>query len=275
MQHLKLTRTLAIWVLTLFFSMAALAQSASPYYVQVNMIKVDRNKMTEYQDLLKNYGKKIWKERIAKGEIISVSAFTIGMHTGETDYNFATVTSANNVNALMNPASSPEEILKKLMPGASETMIREALAKYGTVRVVQSSMILRLVDGTAPSSSSVLKMYQLDYMRAIAGKESDYVKMEREVFKPMHEERVKAGQITDWGLWEVVMPYASESAFGYVTSTGYLDWDKLLSTDYGALYKKSFPKGDASKIGAMVNGSRTMVRSEYWREIMHEDKNTQ
>lgn len=275
MQHLKHATTLAIWVLALSFSFSALAQSASPYYIQVNMIKVDRNKMSDYQDLLNNYGKKIWKERIAKGEIISISAFTIGMHTGETDYNFATVTSANNINALMNPASSPEEILKKLMPGASETMIREALAKYGNVRVLQSSMILKLVDGTTPSSSTALKMYQLDYMKPIAGKESDYVKMEREVFKPMHEERVKSGQITDWGLWEVVMPYAAESAFGYVTSTGYLDWDKLVSTDYTALYKKSFPKGDASKISAMVNGSRSLVRSEYWKEIMHEEKSTQ
>lgn len=264
-------RLLSLTVLLSAFVFAAFAQDAKPLYVQVNYIKVDRNKSDQYRDLLNNYGRKIWKSRIAKGELISVSTYTINMKSEDHDYNYATVIMSNSLNALLEPSESPEEVLKKAMPGTNDAMIRETLAKYGDVRVIQKTVILRWVDGIRPNEGVDPKIFQLDYMKTMPGKDAEYVKLEREVFKPLHQERIKAGQAAAWDLWEVVMPWADDSGFGYITTTGITDWDKLMSTDYGAIYKKVFPKGDATKLGAQVGAARKISNSEIWRQVFSEE----
>ena len=47
---------------------------------------------------------------------------------------------------------------------------------------------------------------RLSYMKVAPGQAESYVRMEREVWKPIHEARLRAGIITGWQLYRVEYP---------------------------------------------------------------------
>jgi hypothetical protein len=45
------------------------------------------------------------------------------------------------------------------------------------------------------------KYLEVDYMKVQPGKHSDYVRVEHEIWKPLHQERIGKGELRSWGLY--------------------------------------------------------------------------
>ncbi len=85
----------------------------------------------------------------------------------------------------------------------------------------------------------------VETMKTMPGKDADYVKTEREVWKKLHQERIKRGLIVSWNLYAVKYPAGTDAAYDYVTvtvvqgmkklenpwGTMFTDAEKLLSKD--------------------------------------------
>ena len=69
----------------------------------------------------------------------------------------------------------------------------------------------------AQDSSPNRTYYVIDYMKSKPGQ--DPFKMERDLWKPLHQERVKNGEITSWSVMEPVL--AGPHNYDYITVTGY------------------------------------------------------
>ncbi len=67
----------------------------------------------------------------------------------------------------------------------------------------------------------------VETMKSTPGKTDEYVKAEREVWKRIHQERVKQGLITGWNFYAVRSPSGSSAPYDYVTVTLVNGWDKL------------------------------------------------
>ena len=64
-------------------------------------------------------------------------------------------------------------------------------------------------------------------MKTKEGKAEEYVKLEREVFKPRHQQMVNAGQRGSWGLASVMFPYGTEVYADYMTFDMYKDYTQM------------------------------------------------
>jgi hypothetical protein len=273
MNCIKAFKVLALSLSIIFCLTAAAIGQDKPVYVLINYIKTDRNKGGAYVELIKNYGSKIFQTRVNSGEILSWSLYAVGMSTEDSeDYNFVGVTSSNSVKGLMESAVVPLETLKKLMPGTPDKMMTDVLATYGEVRQIKNGVILKLQDFIP--STATRKTLEVNYMKVPAGKDADYLKLEKEIFKPLHQERVNNGQITSWGCYAVMYPWSDSRPYNYITTNGFNDWDKMMSTDYAATYKKVFPKGDMTKLGAQTSAARSMYKTEVWSFVTRVDETT-
>lgn len=67
----------------------------------------------------------------------------------------------------------------------------------------------------------------VETMKATPGKSAEYVKAEREVWKRIHQERVKQGLIRGWNLYAVRSPAGASVPYDYVTVTLVDGWKKL------------------------------------------------
>src|SRR5881397_307815 len=69
----------------------------------------------------------------------------------------------------------------------------------------------------AQNSSSNQTYYVIDYMKSRLGQ--DPYKMERDLWKPVQQERLKTGSITSWSVMSPVL--AGPHDYDYITVTGY------------------------------------------------------
>lgn len=67
----------------------------------------------------------------------------------------------------------------------------------------------------------------VETMKTMPGQSEAYVKTEREVWKKLHQERVKRGLILGWDLYAVRYPTGTNAAYDYVTVTFMQGQDKL------------------------------------------------
>ena len=85
------------------------------------------------------------------------------------------------------------------------------------------------------------QFFIVETMKTMPGKSAEYVKTEREIFKKLHQERIKRGLITSWTLYAVKYPSGTDATYDYVTVTG-VQGMKKLENPWGTIFE------DAQKI---------------------------
>lgn len=251
---------LSIFILTT--SISSFAQE-KPIYAMINYIKVDRGQSAAYLDLIKNFGTRMYSERIKKGEIVSWSVFSVPTSSEPNEYNFVSVTQANSIQALMESANT-KEIGKTAMPNTPDVVFDEIGKKYSEIRVILHSNICKMLDRLPSNGDS--KYYNIAYMKVAPTKTTEYVKLESEIYKPLHKERMTAGEITGWALWDnTVITPGENSDYNFVTANAFNDFDKYANVNYAGVFKKIFPTLDLNKLTAQTLTARTLVKSEIWK----------
>lgn len=103
----------------------------------------------------------------------------------------------------------------------------------------------------------------VDYMKLPEGGNSDYLKIEKEVWKPMHQEWVNQGKLLGWYLYAVPYPGGTSAEYHYVTVRLYDNLANLDNPmeDMEAVFKKVHPGKSMETIGEKTMASRDLVKT--------------
>ena len=89
---------------------------------------------------------------------------------------------------------------------------------------------------------------------------SDYINLERKIWKPVHQELLKQGKIIGWYLYRV--QYAgSGDEFNYVTVTHFVGNESLDDLNYGEIFEVVHPNVPGNIIFEQTMESRELVSS--------------
>jgi hypothetical protein len=245
--------------MTMFFVvMLSFAQSnEKPTYYYVNYYQADRGKTSEYIDLIKTYASKIWKEKVKAGDITSYSLYSVGASTEDGGYNLVSIQSGSSINDFSKTSTS--DLMKRAFPGMDDAMLTALANKYTSLRVPVKTEIYKHI---AAIHNPDQKYVEINFMKTLPGKEEEYVRQEKEVYKPIHQEFINNGKRTAWYFNQLIAPLADNSKYNYVTSNYFNDWDKSYSItvdEYGKIFTKLFPKT------SFPENARTMVKTEIWK----------
>src|SRR5206468_5092366 len=61
-----------------------------------------------------------------------------------------------------------------------------------------------------PTPSNAVKYVEVDYMKVDPAKTTEYLKIEQDLWKPLHQELVKKGQVKSWTLYGVQFPSGTD-----------------------------------------------------------------
>jgi len=256
------------------FSLRGFAQAAGdkPVYFSVTYLKVLPGKDGKYQDLVKKYGHKLNQYFLKEGAILGWYLHEVIVPSGSArEYDYAAVNVSTNFPELLDDTISIAGVIKKVFPGTTNKMVDSIFAQYGQARTVVKREIYTGVSQLNMDAPTT-KYVTLAFMKPTPGKEADYVKMEKEVWLPIHKARMELGVIKDWGLYEKILPYDTRSDFNYVTTEFYDDLNSVVNSKYIEAFSKAWPGQDANKIGQNAEDLRKMVRSEIWKVIDYVDK---
>lgn len=263
-------------VLTLFLSLhirlSAQTNNQQPVYFSISYLKVHPGKNERYMELVKKYGEKINQYFYKNGYILGWYLHEIVMPSGSAkEYDYAAVNVSTHLAELLDDTISIRNVFKKVFPGMSNKMMDTIFSQYTEARsVVKREIYTGVVE--LNSDAPTTRYVSLDFMKVAPGKDSAYVKMEKEVWLPIHKERMKLGIIKDWGLYEKIMPYDSRSDFDYVTGQFFDDINSLVDAKYMEAFTKAYPGQDPGKFMQNTEDNRKLVRNELWKVVDYVDK---
>lgn len=105
--------------------------------------------------------------------------------------------------------------------------------------------------------------FQVDYMKVPEGGGDAYLAVERDLWKPLHEERIRQGVIAAWSVYSVRFG-SPQSAYNYVTVTVFDDFAKLENPMPQATFEAAFPAGAPEGFMERTLEARKQVHSELW-----------
>jgi hypothetical protein len=110
------------------------------------------------------------------------------------------------------------------------------------------------------------KYIEVTYMKVDPSRESDYVKFEREQWKPLHQERIKEGKLSSWHLFGVKFPFGTAEKYSYVTMNTFDQFSQLENSaaSIEQVFGKVHPGVKPEDFISRTFKSRDLVRGEVW-----------
>jgi hypothetical protein len=104
-------------------------------------------------------------------------------------------------------------------------------------------------------------------MKVSQGGGPNYVTLEREIWKPIHQELLKQGKITGWYLYRVQYTGTGDE-FNYAVVTQYNGSDGLEGMNYGEIIQKVHPSIPVNLIFEQTMNSRDLVSTRLLQWVL-------
>ena len=244
--------------------LSASAQQNEPQaFVLVDCLKIPFENEAKYLDFIKSTVVPIQKERIKQGTIVAWFLYKVRFTGAGDNYNYAVVSLFDNPANIESPMKGLD--VGKVFPGKD---LNKVLTEANSLRTIVSSTLLQRQSFVyPPSGPGNFKYLQIDYMKVPQGKEGEYYDIETTVWKPVHNEFIKAGSRVGWSFWGRVFPAGTGMDFQYITVNYFADWSKIGAADYNSAFAKAHPGKDMNELGKRTDASRSLVKSELWEVV--------
>lgn len=107
---------------------------------------------------------------------------------------------------------------------------------------------------------------QIDYMKVPADAVDAYLELERTLYKPIHEERMRRGVILGWGLFRVHLA-PPEADYNFATVNVFADLSEMAAAPPQDVMAAVHPGMDADAMNARTFAAREIVHTEVWRRL--------
>lgn len=113
---------------------------------------------------------------------------------------------------------------------------------------------------------------KVDYFKAAGPQISEYLQVELDLWKPLHEERCNRGIIKSWDFYGVVAG-EPDVPYNFIAVNVFDDFNKIDYFDLNDIIGSVYPEMDIAEMMKRTRASREVVRTEIWqvnRRIMDE-----
>ena len=256
---------IALSLLMLYGSASAAQQTAqNPVprrYVVLDYMRVAPGKDNDYVRLEREVWKPFHAQRIKDKRLVGWQLYAV-RYTADThrDYDYVTVNVYDNL-AATDDQSGLVEMFQRMHPGNDAARL---LAETGAARQTVRSEVWVLLDQTLPSSvsASPTKYLNVAFMRSKPN--VDYVALERDLWKPVHQELVRSGAMNFWGLYALVMPGGTSYPYDYATVNAVSSLSALENLYSEGLFRRVHPNISIADVGNRTAAARDLTRQELW-----------
>ena len=159
-----------------------------PLFALVECMKVKPENENRYLEVEKNIWKPLHLERAKQGNIMGWMLYRVRFTGTDDKYNYVTVTLFNDPLKIEDPWKNIDPA--KVLPGKD---LDAAMKETGESRDLVSGILINRQAFVYPESGPGGSKYiQVDYMKVEQGKETEYNDVEINIWKPVHNEFIKA-----------------------------------------------------------------------------------
>lgn len=239
-----------------------LSQDQAPIYVELGYMKVAPDGVDEYLSVERDLWKPIHQARLQEGIITGWALYEVWYPGGTaTDYNYVTVNAYQDFSKIA-LAALPDEKILQIHPGMTlEGLMKRTNAARDMVRIEMWSSI----DLANQAELRVGDFVQIGYMRVPPGKENQYVRLEQEIWKPIHQQRIAAEQLAHWGIYGLWFPGGTNQPYNFCAVNVYRNFADLALGFTDEMFQKALPGADLEVVEQKTVATRDLVQVDTWR----------
>lgn len=254
-----------ICMLSISFSKA---QTTLNDYKKVDYIQVHEDNVDSFIKFSKKELKPLYQKLIDSGTIKSWGLYIVKHPGGEkSDYNFVSITTGDELDLL-------DEQFNKIattqfIPSSASSKQAKTLRKSCTLFKSELWGVENIVSGNDNSPSQYMNM---GFMDVAPGKGLDYLMLEEEIAKPIHEERVEQQKMAGWEVYSLITPGGSQYDYNFSTANYY---NQLRDLKFGfteeIINQTTGKNANISELFDTIYSTRDLVKVELWELVTYTD----
>jgi hypothetical protein len=216
-------KLLFLFLLCLIVTTISFGQSQLDTYKKIDYIKVNTDHLEQFMERADNELKSAYSSLVDSTELVSWNLYKVQYPGGEkSHYNFISIATAESVTFFEDYFS--EITATRFTPPNTDL-------NFGDISSLVKSEIWKTENGIIPSDDEIPSRYMtMDYMDVSPGKGLDYLMLENEIAKPIHQERVDEGTMVGWEVSSLILPSGTNYGYNYATGNHF---DKLGHIEFG------------------------------------------
>lgn len=250
----------------LLLTCVSISEAQEVSYVQHDYMKVPPGQAQSYLDLEQDLWKPIHRERAQDGTIGGWNLYEVVFPAGaERDHDYVTATFFDSWDRLETPYE--EEHLTNAHPNMDPEDVSQRTVQ---ARSLVRSEVVEVVATVSDEESEDAQYVVVDYMKVPEGEGADYVQVEQELWKPIHQEFVERSSQTGWFVVQLQFTGA-EAPYQYMVIRPFADWSYLNPAaetgSFQAAFETAHPDRSLAEIAEETSETRSIVRREVWRLV--------
>lgn len=234
------------------------------YYMNVDYIQIQQKDILSFENNIEELIKPIQQARIDSDYIKEWYLYRVAFPgSRNTQYNYVVVSISNQICGF-------EDISNQISVSYLHDDIDEKLVTYFNLMVPNHSELWKINNSVLVSSDSKPSRYFLmDYMNVRSGMEYAYLMMEDELARPLHEIRMKHGNMEGWEIFSLITPGGTEYGYNFAAGNHV---NSLRNIEFGfseELIRQNRPDANVREFFNNVEETRDLVRSELWELVNH------
>lgn len=249
--------------LVLLLSGFGYSQTHEGAYLNVDYLKVEYGDYSEFEDLVRSSWKDVYEDNLGEDKMTGWYFYRVSYPGGQSGkYNYVVITSFNDLNTV---ASVTGEIREQ--KGDRDDDLMDQAIDYATH---QHSELWKTEAGVMTASGDEPAPYVvMNYMMVNPGKEAEYITLENDMARPLHEERIEEGEMYSWRTYSLLKPGGLNYQYNFVTADFYEEMNHIEYGFTNDIIRSVMPGTDINKMFEAIYATRDIVRSELWQLVDH------
>lgn len=236
-----------------------------PVYIQVDYMKPLDGKAEEYVWMENTVYKPIHQERINNGEIVAWHLYEVQYPRGaDMEYDYVTITIFANFGSIDEGNTPFDELVAEVHP---DKTVDEVAGIAEETRKLVRSEAFKSVHRYPGTSYDPARTLLVDYMKVSPVNQHEYVRMENQIWCPLHQERIKRGIISGWELFELLFPGGLNYPYTYATTTGFEHWDQMKDAWPDDIWSSVHSGASQTELEQRAHETRDLVSTQIWKLV--------
>ena len=220
-------KLLLLIALLLMGNTAVAQEGQQDLYLLFEFMQVDNEQESAYMET-ENFWEKVHQARVDNGDCVGwdLWALTNGEEQGS---QYLTVQLFNDPVKMMD-GTGYSEAWNAAYPNLSDEESNAKMEHPAKSRDLAYRVFLKQIDVAGSDFQMPIgTLAIINFMKAKPGMSGDYVKMENEVFKPMHQAEIDRGGRAMWGLMVNMTGYGTDEYASHIAVDMYADYDQYFN----------------------------------------------
>ena len=241
--------------LFLIFSLTQLhAQTEPDIYVHVQFLEVPADDFDGFLKTSSENLKTFQQNRVDRSGLESWRLYRVVLSSNQNhNYNFVSVEVATELNAFQS-GSQPDATAYR------ETIKNNPVQKYAIHSEIWSTHALVYHD----LSSTPSRYKNVNFMSAEEGRLQEYLNLETEIAKPLHQHQTDNERMDGWNFYRLVFPTGTGVIYNFMTADYYSNLEQIEWGITRQVIEEVHPEMDVDEFEDFADSIRARAWSDLW-----------